>query len=211
MWLHFQGRNCPWRIQLQIPFFCNLTLPHTLHGFCFISVLFKGTASFSVRHDGVPLALHRWDCVCEKEWIGRDARRAAAGCAVQCHCKTHRPSVRGTVRALKLCAHDVNGTSDPYLVVKLDCHTNIDISRQLNPVFGSYWAEVLIGLSYVMLLIEPPIYIKSLTNLMLPGWICIFGLNDRSLTSAVGKKFSRPQPRICVNWALLASSGHSCQ
>lgn len=73
------------------------------------------------------------------------------------------------VRALRLCIHDVNGTSDPYLVVKLGCHTNIDIPRQLNPVCGSYWTEVLLGLRYVMLLIEPPICIKSLTHLMLPG------------------------------------------
>lgn len=42
------------------------------------------------------------------------------------------------VRALRLCTHDVNGTSDPYLVAKLGCHTNIDNPRQLNPVVGSY-------------------------------------------------------------------------
>jgi hypothetical protein len=111
------------------------------------------------------------------------------------------------VRALRFCTHDVNGTSDPYLAVKLGRHTNTDIPRQLNPVFGSYWEEVLLGLRYVMLLIEPHIFIKSLTNLMLPGWICIFGLKDRSLASAVGKKCSRLRPRVCVIWALLASSG----
>jgi hypothetical protein len=46
------------------------------------------------------------------------------------------------VRALGLRAHDVNGKSDPYLVVKLGCHTVIDkanyIPRQLDPVFGRY-------------------------------------------------------------------------
>lgn len=96
------------------------------------------------------------------------------------------------VRALRLCTHDINGTSDPYLVAKLGCHTNIDNPRQLNPVVGSYWTEVLLGLRYVMLLIEPPICIASLTNLMLPGWICIFRMKDRSLTYPMGKKFSRP-------------------
>jgi len=84
---------------------------------------------------------YSWPCINGTVFVkksGLDVTQEGLLQDVQCSAPVSLTARVYVVRDLRLCTYDVNGTSDPYLMVKLGSHTKIDNPRQVNPVIGSY-------------------------------------------------------------------------
>jgi hypothetical protein len=113
------------------------------------------------------------------------------------------------VGSFRLRTNDVNGTSDPYLVVKLGCHTNI---RRRNSLTAESSVRQLLSRSTprfeVRNVAYRTAYLYKITNKLDAAWLNMhIWIEGPKFDIRRGQEIFPSATPICVIWALLVSSG----